>query len=78
MTVFTMRLADRIASQPHFALTIAKEAVNSTRDNQGRAGSTKTTFTLHQLCHSHSTQLFDQPIDPTLMASFSGTAVWSA
>ncbi|MEO3827681.1 enoyl-CoA hydratase [Actinomadura sp. B10D3] len=64
LTAFTMELAAGIAEQPLFALKLAKEAVNTAQDCQGRANAMQTSFALHQLCHSHNQGLYDLPIDP--------------
>jgi enoyl-CoA hydratase len=70
LTAFTMELAAAIAARPAFALKLAKEAVNTAQDCQGRANAMQTSFALHQLCHSHNQDLYGLPVDP----AFLGTA----
>jgi len=72
---FTLDLATRIAEKPLFALKLAKEAVNSAQDNQGRVNAMQTSFALHQLCHSHNQRLFDMPIDPGFLETSYGQAL---
>lgn len=67
LPTFTLDLASRIAEKPLFALKLAKEAVNSAQDNQGRVNAMQTSFALHQLCHSHNRQLYGTLIDPGFM-----------
>lgn len=62
---FTLKLAQRIAQKPMFALKLAKEAVNSAQDAQGRTAGMQTAFALHQLAHSHNMQVHGMAIDPT-------------
>jgi enoyl-CoA hydratase len=64
LTEFTMALAERIAQKPLFALKMAKEAVNAAEDTMGRRQAMKTSFALHQLCHSHNLRVHGMPIDP--------------
>jgi enoyl-CoA hydratase len=64
LTSFTMRVAAEIAQRPLFALRLAKQAVNTAQDNQGRPATQRTAFALHQLCHSHNQQVHGTPIDP--------------
>lgn len=70
LTAFTLELAGRIAEKQLFALKLAKEAVNGTQDQQGRATSLKLGFSYHQLCHSHNQEVFGSPADMTLMKKF--------
>jgi enoyl-CoA hydratase len=65
----TLELAQRIAKKPMFALRLAKEAVNSFEDARGRQAGMVNAFNLHQLCHSHNSQVFDMPIDPSYLES---------
>ncbi|MET9214710.1 MULTISPECIES: enoyl-CoA hydratase [unclassified Nocardia] len=67
LSSFTLRLAERIAEKPLFALKLAKESVNVAQDNQGRATAMQTSFAYHQLCHSHNQQLHGLPIDPAFL-----------
>lgn len=64
LSEFVLELAIRIAKKPLFALKMAKEAVNSTQDAQGRHAAMQTAFALHQLAHSHNMQVHGLPIDP--------------
>jgi enoyl-CoA hydratase len=64
LSEFTMDLAKRIARKPGFALKLTKDAVNAAEDAQGRLTAMQTSFALHQLCHSHNTQLYGVPVDP--------------
>jgi enoyl-CoA hydratase len=64
LTDFTMSLARRIATQPRFALKLAKEAVNAAEDAQGRVSAMQTAFALHQLCHTHNINIYGDLIDP--------------
>jgi enoyl-CoA hydratase len=59
-----LQLAERIAQKPLFALKLAKEAVNTAQDAQGRVGAMQTSFALHQLAHSHNLLVHGEPIDP--------------
>jgi enoyl-CoA hydratase len=63
LSSFTLALASQIAEQPLFALRLAKEAVNTAQDNQGRVNAMQTSFALHQLCHSHNMNLYGQIVD---------------
>jgi len=65
----TLRLAQRIAQKPMFALRLAKQAVNAAVDAQGRQGALANAFSLHQLAHSHNSQVHGVPIDPTYMTT---------
>lgn len=67
LSEFTLDLARRIAEKPLFALKLAKEAVNTAQDNQGRVNAMQTSFALHQLCHSHNQQLYGSGIDPAFI-----------
>ena len=71
----TMELAKRIAKKPMFALRLAKEAVNTYEDAQGRQAGMMNAFNLHQLCHSHNFQVHDMPIDPGYLASGFGKSL---
>ncbi len=61
---YTLAMAQRIARKPLFALKMAKEAVNAAQDEMGRRSAMKTSFALHQLCHSHNLHVHGMPIDP--------------
>ena len=63
----TLALAERIAKKPMFALRLAKEAVNTMEDAQGRQAGMMNAFHLHQLCHSHNMQVHNLPIDPAFL-----------
>lgn len=60
----TLALAQRIAGKPMFALRLAKEAVNTAEDAQGRKAAFDNAFNLHQLAHSHNMQVHGLPVDP--------------
>jgi enoyl-CoA hydratase len=60
-----LELACKIATKPRFALKLAKEAVNSSLDAQGRLVAMKHAFALHQLAHAHNLKIFDMLLDPT-------------
>ena len=62
---FTLDLAGRIAAKPSFALKLAKQSVNQALDAQGQWTSHQAAFSLHQLAHSHNSQVFGVPIDPS-------------
>ena len=62
---FTLDLAKKIAQKPLFALKLAKESVNAAQDAQGRVNAMQTSFTYHQLAHSHNMQVHGMMIDPT-------------
>lgn len=64
----TLALAIRIAKKPMFALRLAKEAVNTFEDAQGRKAAMMNAFHLHQLCHSHNMQVHELPIDPAYLS----------
>jgi len=65
----TLELARRIAKKPMFALRLAKEAINTFEDAQGRKAAMMNAFHLHQLCHSHNMQVHDLPIDPAYLSA---------
>lgn len=62
---FTLSLAARITRKSSFVLKLAKEAVNTAQDAQGRVTAMQTSFALHQLSHAHNFDLFGLPIDPS-------------
>jgi len=53
----TLDFARRIAKVPTMAALLIKESVNQTQDNQGFHNALNACFTLHQLNHSHWTQV---------------------
>ena len=53
----TMEFARRIAKVPTMAALLVKESVNQTMDNQGFYNALNACFTLHQLNHSHWSQV---------------------
>jgi enoyl-CoA hydratase len=53
----TLEFARRIAKVPTMAALLVKESVNQTMDNQGFYNSLNACFTLHQLNHSHWSQV---------------------
>ena len=65
----TLDLARRIAKKPMFALRLAKEAINTFEDAQGRQAAMMNAFHLHQLCHSHNMQVHNLPIDPAYLGA---------
>jgi enoyl-CoA hydratase len=46
---------------------LAKKAVNSVIDAQGREVSLNNAFHLHQLAHTHNLKVFDSLVDPTAL-----------
>lgn len=77
LEAFTLDMAARIAQKPSFALKLAKEAVNSAQDAQGRVNAMNTSFALHQLSHAHNVDLFGVPIDPSgIPGALQGKATW--
>jgi enoyl-CoA hydratase len=65
LEAFTLRLAERIAAKPVFALKLAKMTANAVQDGQGRRNSMITSFALHQLAHSHNMQVHNCLVDPS-------------
>lgn len=65
---FTLALAGRITRKSSFVLKLAKEAVNTAQDAQGRVTAMQTSFALHQLSHAHNFDLFGLPIDPSSLS----------
>lgn len=61
----TLELATRVAAKPSFALKLAKQSVNQALDAQGQWTSHQAAFSLHQLAHSHNSQVFGMPVDPS-------------
>lgn len=57
LTDQTLEFARRIAKVPTMAALLIKESVNQTQDNQGFYNSLNACFTLHQLNHSHWSQV---------------------
>lgn len=55
-------LAKKIATKPMMALKLTKEAVNQTLDAQGQWTAMQSVFSLHQLAHSHNTQVYGIPV----------------
>lgn len=53
----TLEFARRIAAVPTMAALLIKESVNQTQDNMGFYTSLQACFTLHQLNHSHWSQV---------------------
>ena len=53
----TLEFARRIAKVPTMAALLVKESVNQTMDNQGFYNALNACFTLHQLNHSHWSQV---------------------
>ncbi|MBW3670010.1 MAG: enoyl-CoA hydratase [Actinobacteria bacterium] len=67
LTEFTLTLAAKIAERPLFALKLAKEAVNTAQDAQGRVTAMQTSFALHQLSHSHNMTVHGTLVDPSFL-----------
>ena len=65
----TLKLAERIARKPMFALKLAKEAVNGAANAGGRKSAMDHAFVLHQLAHSHNMQVHGMPVDPAFFKS---------
>ena len=65
LEAFTLKLAERIALKPRFALKLIKEALNGAQDVQGRPAAQNTSFALHQLSHAHNMDVYGTSIDPT-------------
>lgn len=61
---FTLKLAQKIAAKPSFALKMTKEAVNRSVDVMGQPAAIDQAFALHQLCHAHNLQEFGMVVDP--------------
>jgi len=64
LSSFVMKLAERIAAKPAFALKLTKEAVNRSIDVMGQPAAVDQAFALHQLCHAHNLQEFGMVVDP--------------
>ena len=64
LSSFVMKLAERIAAKPSFALKLTKEAVNRSVDVMGQPAAIEQAFALHQLCHAHNLQEFGMVVDP--------------
>ena len=64
LSSFVMKLAERIAAKPSFALKLTKEAVNRSVDVMGQPAAIEQAFALHQLCHAHNLQEFGMIVDP--------------
>ena len=60
-----LKLAERIAAKPSFALKLTKEAVNRSVDVMGQPAAIEQAFALHQLCHAHNLQEFGMVVDPS-------------
>ena len=60
-----LRLAEKIAAKPSFALKLTKEAVNRSVDVMGQPAAIEQAFALHQLCHAHNLQEFGMVVDPS-------------
>jgi enoyl-CoA hydratase len=65
LSAFTLKLAQKIASKPSFALKMTKEAVNRSVDVMGQPAAIDQAFALHQLCHAHNLQEFGMIVDPS-------------
>lgn len=60
-----LAMAQKIARKSLFALKLTKEAVNAAQDVQGRVAAMQTSFSLHQLAHTHNLKVYGMLIDPT-------------
>ena len=60
----TLRVAERIASRPPFAIRMAKSCVNRAQDAQGMQTSIDHAFGLHQLCQAVNVNKFGTLWDP--------------
>ena len=63
LEAFTLDLAVKISRKPSFALKLAKEAVNTAQDAQGRVLAMQTSFGLHQLSHAHNMDVHGSLMD---------------
>jgi enoyl-CoA hydratase len=61
---FTLQLAGRVARQPPFALTLAKQAVNHALDAQGQWATVQYAFALHHLAHADNRIKHGSIVDP--------------
>lgn len=48
-----LTMGERLASQPRFALALAKKAINQAEDRMGLRDTMDATYGLHQLAHAH-------------------------
>ncbi len=64
LDTFTLELANKIASRPTMAITLAKQAVNQSVDAQGFWAALQGAMSLHQLGHAHNKIVYDQYTDP--------------
>ena len=60
----TLRLAERIATRPSFALKLAKESVNQTLEAQGQWTALRAAFSMQHLAHAHNRVRFGVAVDP--------------
>jgi enoyl-CoA hydratase len=60
-----LAMAQKIARKSLFALKLTKEAVNAAQDAQGRVGAMQTSFSLHQLAHTHNLAVYGMLLDPS-------------
>ena len=60
-----LEMAAKITRKPLFALKLTKEAVNAAEDAQGRVAAMQTSFSLHQLAHTHNLHVHGMLIDPS-------------
>jgi enoyl-CoA hydratase len=65
---FTLRLAARIAKQPPFALTLAKQSVNHALELQGQWSAIEYAFALHHLAHADNRIRYGTYVDAPGMA----------
>ncbi|MEW6301700.1 MAG: enoyl-CoA hydratase, partial [Thermodesulfobacteriota bacterium] len=58
-----LAMAQKITKKSLFALKLTKEAVNAAQDVQGRVAAMQTSFSLHQLAHTHNLKVYGMLID---------------
>ena len=57
LETFALAMACKIAEKPALALKLAKQAVNTARNNMGERATMDTSFALHHLCHDRLAEL---------------------
>jgi enoyl-CoA hydratase len=62
---FTLELAEKIAERPSMGLRLAKQSVNQMQDGQGLWPALQAAMSLQQLGHSHNSQVYGIPVDPS-------------
>lgn len=51
------RIAEEIASRPHFGLALTKRAINHVEELRGKRTAMEAVFHMHHLAHAHNTQV---------------------